>query len=32
MPGARLEFLTESHFILAGIIGVVWAIITIGHP
>jgi len=32
MAGARLEFLTESHFILAGIIGIVWAIITIGHP
>jgi 4-hydroxy-3-methylbut-2-enyl diphosphate reductase len=32
MPGARLEFLTESHFILAGIIGIVWAAITIGHP
>jgi 4-hydroxy-3-methylbut-2-enyl diphosphate reductase len=32
MAGARLEFLIESHFILAGIIGIVWAIITIGHP
>ena len=32
MPGARLEFLTESHFILAGVIGVVWSIITTGHP
>ena len=32
MAGARLEFLTESHFILAGVIGFVWAVITIGHP
>jgi 4-hydroxy-3-methylbut-2-enyl diphosphate reductase len=32
LPGARLEFLTESHFILAGVIGVVWSIITTGHP
>lgn len=32
MAGARLEFLTESHFILAGVIGFVWAVITIGQP
>ncbi len=32
MAGARLEFLTESHFILAGVIGLVWSIITTGHP
>jgi 4-hydroxy-3-methylbut-2-enyl diphosphate reductase len=32
MAGARLEFLIESHFILAGLIGVVWSIITTGHP
>jgi hypothetical protein len=32
MAGARLEFLTESHFILAGVIGLVWSIITPGHP
>ncbi len=31
MAGARLEFLTESHFILAGVIGFVWAVITIGQ-
>jgi len=32
MAGARLEFVTESHFILAGAIGIVWSIITTGHP
>lgn len=32
MAGARLEFLTESHFILAGLIGIAWSIITTGHP
>jgi len=32
MAGARLEFLTESHFILAGVIGLVWSIVTTGHP
>jgi 4-hydroxy-3-methylbut-2-enyl diphosphate reductase len=32
LPGARLEFLAESHFILAGVIGVAWSLITTGHP
>jgi (E)-4-hydroxy-3-methyl-but-2-enyl pyrophosphate reductase len=32
LAGARIEFLTESHFLLAGLIGVVWSIITTGHP
>mgnify|MGYP000206367971 FL=1 len=32
LPGARLEFLTESHFILAGFIGVVWSLVVTGKP
>ena len=32
LPGARLEFLVESHFILAGGIGLVWSLMATGHP
>ena len=32
MAGARLEFLIESHFILAGFIGIIWSVMTTGHP
>jgi 4-hydroxy-3-methylbut-2-enyl diphosphate reductase len=32
LPGARLEFWTESHFILAGVIGLVWSLMTTGRP
>jgi 4-hydroxy-3-methylbut-2-enyl diphosphate reductase len=32
LAGARLEFLTESHFIAAGALGLVWALATTGHP
>jgi 4-hydroxy-3-methylbut-2-enyl diphosphate reductase len=32
MAGARLEFLAESHFILAGLIGLFWSLITTGQP
>ena len=32
LAGARIEFLTESHFLLAGLIGLVWALITTGRP
>jgi len=26
LPGTRLEFLIESHFVLAGIITIIWSI------
>jgi 4-hydroxy-3-methylbut-2-enyl diphosphate reductase len=32
LAGTRLEFLTESHFLLAGFIGLVWSLITMGQP
>ncbi len=32
LPGARLEFLAESHFILAGFIGFLWSLIVTGKP
>jgi len=32
LAGARLEFLTETHFILAGVIGLFWALVTTGQP
>jgi 4-hydroxy-3-methylbut-2-enyl diphosphate reductase len=30
LAGARLEFLTETHFILAGVIGLIWSLATAG--
>lgn len=32
LSGARLEFLTESHFILAGLIGLFWSLTTAAPP
>jgi 4-hydroxy-3-methylbut-2-enyl diphosphate reductase len=32
LAGARLEFLIESHFLLAGVIGLVWSLIITGRP
>jgi len=32
LAGARLEFLIESHFLLAGVIGLVWSLVTTGVP
>jgi 4-hydroxybenzoate polyprenyltransferase len=32
LAGLRLEFLTESHFLLAGLIGLGWSLITTGQP
>ena len=32
LTGARIEFLTESHFLLAGAIGLVWSLVTTAQP
>ena len=32
LAGARIEFLTESHFLLAGAIGLIWSLMITGRP